>query len=317
MQTYLKTKPVWVQLLLFLGMAFGLLTIMGLIGLSILSGITGISLMDIQNLDKLDPNNPNAILFVRGTILIQFLALFLIPTILFAYFSDPKPVQYLGLRRPFKELFWILAIAAMFVSIPLVEFAGVLNQKMSLGLETDKWMKGMEEEALRQIQFMLHKRTPSELVLNLIFISLFAGVGEELFFRGILQRLFIRAFKDPWAGIIMAAIIFSAFHLQFYGFFPRLILGIILGAVYWYSGSLWVSILAHFLYDALIIVLAYYDPGIIRNADQTLMDPSSLAITATISLILTIGIIWLMKKNSSASYTTIYQEDKPQTPFDF
>jgi len=267
--------------------------------------------MEIRDIDKWNPNDPRMIYFIRGLLLIQFLGLFLIPSLLFAYFSDPKPLQYLGFKQPQKEIYWLLAIVAMFVAIPAVEFIGVLNQKMNLGTETQKWMKGMEEEAAKQIQFMLAKHTPGELITNLIFISLFAGVGEEIFFRGILQRMFIRAFKNPWMGIVLTAAIFSAFHFQFFGFFPRLALGILLGAIYWYSGSLWTAIIAHFIYDGFIIVLVYFNPSMIKNPDQSLMSPNNLLPLGLISLGLTIFLLRQMKKNSSVTYAEVYKEDKP------
>src|SRR5438270_526741 len=105
-----------------------------------------------------------------------------------------------GKRR---QIYWLLGIAGMLIAIPLVEYTGVLNQQMFFGGETQKWIKSMEEEAAKQIQFMLSHHTPKELILNLIFISLFAGIGEELFFRGVLQRLLIRMFKNAWAGIVL------------------------------------------------------------------------------------------------------------------
>ena len=188
---------------------------------------------------------------------------------------------------------------------------GVLKQKMNFGAEGQKWMKSMEEEAAKQIQFMLSRHTVSELITNLIFISLFAGIGEEIFFRGILQRLFIRAFKNPWMGIVLTAALFSAFHLQFFGFFPRLFLGIVLGAIYWYSGSLWMAILAHFFYDGSIIVAAYFSPSIVQQSDQSIINSSGLGVMALISMALTIFILWKMKENSSASYAEVYSGDKP------
>jgi membrane protease YdiL (CAAX protease family) len=139
--------------------------------------------------------------------------------------------------------------------------------------------EGMEEEAARQIKFMLQKRNPVELLKNLLFISVFAGIGEELFFRGILQRLLIRVTKNPWMGIILTAAIFSGIHFQFYGFLPRLLLGVLLGAIYWYSGSLWVAILAHFLYDAAIILLVYFNPQMLENPDATLLPGPAMAAT--------------------------------------
>lgn len=317
MQTYLKTKPVWIQLLLFAGMAFGLFIILTLVGTLMLTKIIGVGLTEVQNISQWNANDPRMIYFIRGLLLLQFLGLFLIPSLLFAYFSDPKPLNYVGLKQPVKPVFWMLAIVAMFVAIPAVEYVGALNQKMSLGAETQKWMKNMEEEAAKQIQFMLSKHTPKELILNLIFISLFAGIGEEIFFRGILQRLFIRAFKNPWMGIVLTAAVFSAFHFQFFGFFPRLLLGIVLGAIYWYSGSLWAAMLAHFLYDGFIIVLAYLNPSIVQNSDQSIINTSHLAILGLVSVVLTILILWLMKKSSSASYEEVYQNDKPLQPDKF
>lgn len=311
MQTYLKTKPVWIQLLLFVGMAFGLFFVLTLIGTIILSSITGVGLLEVKNIDQWNPSDPRMIHFIRGLLLIQFLGLFLIPSLLFAYFSDPKPLNYVGLKQPVKPIFWLLAIVAMFVAIPAVEYIGALNQKMNFGAETQQWMKNMEEEAAKQIQFMLSKHTPTELILNLIFVSLFAGIGEEIFFRGILQRLFIRAFKNPWMGIVLTAAIFSAFHFQFFGFFPRLMLGIVLGVIYWYSGNLWTAILAHFIYDGSIIVLAYLNPSIVKNPDQSIISSGNLAAYGLISLALTIVVIWLMKINSSVSYDEVYKNDKP------
>jgi membrane protease YdiL (CAAX protease family) len=313
MQTYLKTKPVWIQLLLFMGMAFGLFIVLAFIGAAILSGITGISLLDFQDTAKWNSANPNLIVFIRGMLVIQFLALFLIPSLLFAYFSDPHPLDYVGLKAPKNHLFWVLAIVAMVVAIPVVEFTGALNQQVTFSGETQRWMKSMEDEAARQIQFMLNKHTPSELILNLIFISLFAGIGEELFFRGILQRLMIRAFKNPWSGIVITALLFSAFHLQFFGFVPRFLLGMLLGAIYWYSGSIWTAIIAHFIYDGLIIVLAYFNPALIKDPNASMINPANMTGMAIVSAVLTILLIWQMKKRSTASYAEIYKNDKPPT----
>ena len=313
MQTYLKTRPIWIQLLLFIGMAFGIFVCLSIFGALILSSITGISLFQLQDINKWDPNNPGMIVFVRGLLVLQFLGLFLIPSILFAYFSDPQPFRYIGLKAPRRSIYLILGILAMVIAIPAVEYTGVLNQQMSFGGDTQKWMKHMEEDATKQIQFMLNRHTPKELILNLIFVSLFAGIGEEIFFRGILQRLFIKAFKSPWAGIIMTAIIFSGFHLQFFGFVPRLLLGILLGAVYWYSGSLWTAIIAHFIYDGMIIVLAYLYPSMVDNPNASMIDPSKMTVLAILSAILTVLVVIVMKRISTVSYSEVYKDDHPPT----
>ncbi|MBB1286278.1 CPBP family intramembrane metalloprotease [Flavisolibacter sp. BT320] len=311
MQTYLKTRPAWIQLLLFLGLAFGLFTIAVMIGAPILSNMTGINMFAIQDSKNFEQTNPGLLTYMRGMILLQFLFLFTIPTLLFAYFSDPKPGEYLGLKSPHPSLYWILGLLLIIVAYPFVEFIGFLNQKIPVGESTERWMKSMEEEAGRQIRFMLRERSVGELFKNLVFISLFAGIGEELFFRGILQRIFIRMTQNPWMGIVLTAAIFSGIHFQFYGFFPRFLLGILLGAIYWYSGSLWTAILAHFLYDAVIILVVYFNPQLLANPEATIIQGQTvqLLIGAVVSLGLTLLLLRYMKRRSKTSYQEVYKDD--------
>src|SRR5690242_2155639 len=105
MQTYLKTKPVWVQFLLFISMSFGLFVVLTFVGTLLLSKATGVSLFDVRDIGKWNPNDPRMIYFIRGLLLIQFLGLFLIPSLLFAYFSDPRPLRYLGLKSPSNNMY--------------------------------------------------------------------------------------------------------------------------------------------------------------------------------------------------------------------
>ncbi len=273
----------------------------------------------LTNSKAWDLSNPKMLTFIRGMILVQFLFLFTLPSLLFSYLSDGKPFQYLGLKGPSSSLYWLWGLLLIVVSYPFVEYLGYINQKIPVGTETQSWIKGLEEEATRQISFMLRERTPAQLIKNLIFISLFAGIGEELFFRAVLQRILIRLTQNPWMGIILAAAVFSAFHFQFYGFFPRLFLGVLLGAIYWFSGSLWVAILAHFLYDATVIVYLYFNPQALQAPDAALIKGQEvqLLIGAMISLALTFAILYRMQKKSVASYEAVYNDDFPKQKDDF
>jgi uncharacterized protein len=305
MQSYLKSRPPFIQLIIFLGIAMGIFAFFSIVGTLVLSSITGISMFEMTNISKWNAN-PKMIIFIRGMLLLQFLGLFLIPSILF---SLPRPFEYLRLRKPVKPVYWIFGIASLIVAIPVVEYTGILNRQINFG-GLQQWIQSMEDEAMLQIRFMLGKRTVSELIMNIIFISVFAGIGEEIFFRGVLQRLFIKATKNPWVGIIITAFFFSAMHLQFFGFIPRFLMGILLGAVYWYSGSLIVTMAAHFFYDALIIVLAYFNPQMLENNEATMFDGSALLVTTIVSAALVGLMIWFMKKNSTVTYNDVYRNDE-------
>ena len=202
----------------------------------------------------------------------------------------------------------MLGIGALIFAITLVDFIGSLNRELNFG-GLQGWAKELEEEATKTIQLLLGQRGIDDLIINVLFIAVFAGVGEELFFRGILQRLLIKWTKDPWMGIVIAAFIFSFFHFQFFGFFPRFILGILLGAVYWYSGSLWPSMLAHIVYNAFFIIVAYYNPELVNNAEASVIDKSNLAWAGLVSALIIGIIIWQMKKQSTTSYEEVYADD--------
>src|SRR6186997_281841 len=170
----------------------------------------------------------------------------------------------------------------------------------------------MDESKRRSIgkanRIMLKRHTVQDLLLNLVLVAVFAGVGEELLFRGVLQRLFIKLFKNPWAGIIVTAFIFSAIHIQFYGFIPRFILGILLGLLYWYSGSIWPAIIAHFVYDAFAVIMVWFNPAMAEQ-DSIAVSFGNKTLLAAISLALIIGIVILMKKRSTNSYELAYARD--------
>lgn len=313
---YLKAKPAWTQLLIFIGMAFGVFIILSFIGVMILSKTTGINLLEIGDTDKWDLSKPGMIDFIRGMLLVQFIGLFLVPSFLFAYFSDPRPAKFLGLKSV-TSVYILLGVALLFVALPLVELTGVFNQDfIPETTRLGKWMKKSEEEAARQLIFLLQRNTLQELLLNLLFVAVFAGIGEELFFRGVLQRIFIQLFRSPLTGIIITALIFSAIHMQFYGFIPRFILGILLGLIYWYSGSLWPAIIAHFVYDAFFIVLVYFNPSLATQESPAFTAGNQL-LMGLVSLALVSIIVYMMKKKSTNHYSEVYRDNlaEENTPF--
>ena len=309
MQSYLKTRPVFIQLLLFIGMAFGVFLTLYLILGTLLAKFTGISLMSMAVADWSQPD-PQLLTMMRGMLLIQFLGLFVIPSLLFAYFSDPEPMEYIGLKHKGTANYWLLGIAALLLAIPLVQYTGELNRQVNFGPGMQTWLQSMEDQAAQQIKFLLGNNTVSDLLLNIVFIALFAGVGEELFFRGVLQRIFIKAFKNPWAGIIVTALVFSAFHMQFFGFVPRFLLGIVLGALYWYSGSLWPAMAAHFVYDAFFITLAYFYPQMIESDELPFLNQTVLIVTALVSAAIVALLVWMMKKQTTVTYNSVYRDDE-------
>ena len=195
---------------------------------------------------------------------------------------------------------YILAVVALFFSLPFVFWMGELNQKIPL----PTWMTSMEKDALEQMQAFLKVNNPIDVWVNVFIIAMLPAIGEELCFRSVLQRIMIRLTRSPWAGILVTGFLFSLLHFQFEGFLPRMLLGIILGALYWYSGSIWTSILAHFFNNALQVLVVSYMPKYVDT------NPSIPVLIAVVSLIATLAILYFYRKISTITYSKVYEVDE-------
>ena len=199
--------------------------------------------LPVSAMDKLDWTSPDT---VRGMKVIQAVSsvlIFLLPAVAFAMITfRGKPFYFLGLKSVKKPSMYTLAIICMLVAFPFVFWLGDLNRAVDL----PAWMSGLENDASKQMQAFLKADDLTDVIINVFIIAFLPAVCEEICFRGALQRILIHISRNPWVGILITAFLFSAFHLQFQGLLPRMFLGVLLGAIYWYSGSLWPSIVAHF-----------------------------------------------------------------------
>ena len=147
---------------------------------------------------------------------------------------------------------------------------------------------------------MLTVDTFGGLLFNLLVIALIPAVGEELTFRGVLQQSLTRGLKNPHVAIFLSAAIFSFIHFQFLGFLPRMFLGILLGYMFYVSGSLWTSILMHFVNNGAAVVLYYLNHKGIINVDVDHFGAVDSLWMVGLSVVATIAlIVWCWKKNSN------------------
>jgi len=257
--TFVRGRPVVSLIYLLLLAASGALifTIIGyIIGIAIYG--TGIIFQSVQ---VLSGESQYGLGFLKLIQIFSTIGTFIIPALFFARLQEKRPAAYLQLSTPVNPFLVILAIAIMLFSTPILEWTVSLNKQMRLpdfmsGLE--RWMR-MQEDQLERLTFMLLKvNDVPNLLLNLLMIAVLPAIGEELIFRGCLQRILTDWTKNYHWGIWLAAAIFSAIHMQFYGFLPRMLLGALFGYLLVWSGSLWIPILAHFINNGAAVIFAYF-----------------------------------------------------------
>ncbi|MGR6088486.1 MAG: CPBP family intramembrane glutamic endopeptidase [Arcticibacter sp.] len=186
---------------------------------------------------------------------------FTIPSLAGAFLLFKSPMEELGLRRPQGGASTLIfAVVALVFSLPLINFMVMLNEYMALPdalIGVEQWMKEAEEEMRVITEAMLEVQYPSDLVLNLVVIAAVPAIAEELLFRGLLQNLFGKLTSNKHASIWITAALFSAIHMQFYGFLPRMVLGAAFGYMLVWSGSLWLPIAAHFANNGFAVLVSH------------------------------------------------------------
>jgi len=159
-----------------------------------------------------------------------------------------------GFRFPWGLM--VLIFAVMFVALPLIEFLSNLNQMVPMPHWLE-WLKENEKSNEKIMTEMLNMKSLWDVISNVLFIGLFTGIAEEFLFRGVLQTIFFRWTKNIHVAIWITAILFSAFHMEFYGFFPRILLGLLFGYFVAWSGSIWTGVWAHFINNGTIVIVTY------------------------------------------------------------
>ncbi len=164
----------------------------------------------------------------------------------------------------------LLAIVAL--TFPLSGALAELTKMIPIPHSWQIYFKAKEAARTAQEKALININTFPRYLVSMIVIALLPAIFEEVCFRGGIQNILVRWFKGPWIAIIITSIIFSAVHISYYGFLVRAVLGVFLGLIFYYSGSLWLSILFHFLYNGLQVTALYFATTSVGNASKNTKD---------------------------------------------
>lgn len=207
-----------------------------------------------------------------------------------------KELSAIIFKPPFFQLpsFLIAAFAITLIALPMVGAVGDWNKQIDLPdsmSSLESAMRMMEEKAAQVTKLIVGYNSIGEMLLVLFTVALLPAVAEELVFRGILQSDLARTTGNVHAAVFVSAAVFSFIHFQFFGFFPRMILGIILGYLYITSGNLLVSILMHFTNNAMVVIaLNFHSKGILQVDPESSKDLPVASIY--ISIIMSMAILY-------------------------
>ncbi len=297
------------QLAILLGLTGGGLIIGSMASLAIWSMMTG-EPFPLKAEDILQPK------FYQVNMVMQAVTTFLIffvPAHFFAAICYRKPFNYLGFNFRFNYKQILLLIGILILTFPMSGALANLNKILPISEYWASKFKAMELAREAQEAALININSFSRYIISLFVIALLPAIFEETFFRGAMQNLFTRWFKGPWVAIILTAIIFSLIHLSFYGFLVRFALGVVLGFIFYYSGSLWLSILFHFLFNGIQVTIMYILT--INTVKNKNIEENLPLWMGALALLLLLYLFKLYKRTSTLEQSRYVEEVTPEDEF--
>lgn len=186
--------------------------------------------------------------------------IFLLPALLISLLYSGDIKSFFNIRKvSFTASFGIVMLIFLLIQ-PLVVILSETNSLLSFpdSLKSiEQSLRDLEDAAKEMTNRMLSVNTFDRYLLNLFVFAMLPAIGEELFFRGLLQKHVIELTKNYHWGILITALVFSGIHFQFFTFLPRVLLGIVLGYLFVWAKSIWLPAFAHFLNNALAVTMFY------------------------------------------------------------
>ncbi len=195
---------------------------------------------------------------------------FFMPALVLARIVSTRPFAYLGFnaRVNFRQLVFVFLIAM--ASMVLSGALGALNEWLPIPAHWAAYFRKMEDTYKAAVMAMANLRSFPEYLIALLVIAAAPALFEEVLFRGALQTIMVGWTQSKWTGIIITSILFSAVHISFFGFLPRVGLGIVLGLVFYHSRNIWLPILLHFLNNAFVVTQLYIVSRQGKSIEKTL-----------------------------------------------
>ncbi len=245
-----QSRSPFVELLIFLAIALTSMVVFSFLGMAIVYMLYGITAFDFSNPDD-----------VFAAKIMQFFnaaGLFIFPPAI--YFRWIKRQSWFIVFKGDKRIILLLVTVVLtYAALPAIEWLAQLNAFIPLPETWQTFITQMDEQTLTATKAMLQMRGVGDFLFTVIIIGVLPAIGEELFFRGVLQRILIRWTGSLWSGVLITAFLFSVLHLEFSGILPRFALGVILGLLYAWSNNLTYSVILHFFNNASVVLYIYFN----------------------------------------------------------
>lgn len=317
---YWREYPWFLQLILFLLMLFTLAWLGAYIGGISIVKIYGVALSELQKINVTTATPFRQVAALKLFQGISHAFLFMLPCLVFAYLTHPRPGGYLGLRRPGNNLHIPLVILIIAGALPFLTGLDGLLRQVNFG----STVKAAQAKQDALMEAMLTQHNSGDFLITLVVMAILPAVGEELLFRGIIMRFVAKRSRRMFFPLLVSGVAFAVVHFNPYGLFSIFLAGILMGVIYWLTGSLWLSILGHFLFNGTQVFL-YFAAGQNAALKAFLSGnqlPAYLPITGGVLMALGLFLLWKTRRPLPPEWAEDFTaaekaERNEQPPFSF
>jgi membrane protease YdiL (CAAX protease family) len=255
--------------------------------------------------------NPANVQWVRLMQVLGTLCMLCIPAILYNRIVNGKRFFWMG----FNKHVWISQVIIGFVIIFLANVMAAPLADLSKSVianfpKLNTFAKELEDAYTKQVMIMSNLQNWKEYIIAIFIMAFFPALFEELFFRGVMQTLFEKWWQRPMLAILVTSIIFSLIHFSVYHFITRIILGFVLGYMFYKTKNIWVNTIAHFLNNAIAVTQMYVLSRQSKKADLSQIEPKVewwIGVGATVVLI---ALMYFLEKRSAENKARILAEEE-------
>jgi membrane protease YdiL (CAAX protease family) len=281
------------RMVLFIAMTGLSMILGGLITFSIVSAALHVPLTEIQSILM----RPEYTSMTQMANAFASIIGFGLPVWVVAYFTPGNMGTNLGFKPIANDKQIMIVVLLAFTGLFLSGALGDLTDKLTFSTTVRNWATNLESQYKKALMAMTQMRTIWDLLFAIVAIAVVPAVVEELYFRASLQKIIMDWSGKPIVAIVVTAILFSAFHFSYFGFLSRMSLGIVLGLIYYFTKTIWLPILMHFINNAIGVSALYMVRNNPKQIDKVL--DSNLAYYWVILGILLLVVLFKQLKNTT------------------
>lgn len=299
------------QMLQFIFLMLAMFSFFGLALTPLILSLLNVSSDAFISLSENSPRN-----VINAALWMQFfsaIGIFLLPALLFAYFTHPRPMEYLGLKMPNKISHVILCVIIIICATPLL--LTIAEWMSNINLEAAKTAQEVND---RYMKAFLSMKSIPQLLLSFFVMAILAGLSEELFFRGLLMRFSAKRVKTIAIPIVITAMVFAAMHSNVYGLPSIFIAGVLLGYFYYLTGSVWCGVIAHICYNGLQVLVVYFTDKnpTLKAMNEANHVPISWTIIGTLISVAAFYLLWKTRTPLEPDWAADYSKEELENEVD-